>query len=86
MRWRRLMTLEYLTALQGLLRSIVDAEELQQQAEREVQNPGRWGATRAGLLRELGHPEKARAADRLALELTANPAEQAVLQQRIAWT
>jgi hypothetical protein len=45
MRWRRLMTLEYLTALLGLLRSIVDAEELQQQAEREVQNPGRWGLT-----------------------------------------
>jgi len=34
--------LEHLTALQGLLRSIVDAEGLQQQAEREVQNPGRW--------------------------------------------
>ena len=33
------MTLEYLTALLGLLRSIVDAEELQQQAEREFQNP-----------------------------------------------
>jgi RNA polymerase sigma factor (sigma-70 family) len=43
-------------------------------------------ATRAELLRELGHPEQARAADRLALELTANPAEQAVLQQRITWT
>ena len=39
------MTLEYLTALQGLPRSIVDAEELQQQAEREFQNPGRWGLT-----------------------------------------
>jgi hypothetical protein len=39
------MTLEYLTALQGLLRSIGDAEELQQQAEREFQNPGRWGLT-----------------------------------------
>jgi RNA polymerase sigma factor (sigma-70 family) len=43
-------------------------------------------ATRAELLRELGDPVQARAADRLALELTANPAEQAVLQQRIAWT
>jgi RNA polymerase sigma-70 factor (ECF subfamily) len=43
-------------------------------------------ATRAEVLRELGHPDQARAADRLALELTANPAEQAVLQQRIAWT
>ena len=39
------MTLEYLTAPQGLLRCIVDAEELQQQAECEVQNPGRWGLT-----------------------------------------
>jgi hypothetical protein len=39
------MTLEYLTALQGRLRSMVDAEELQQQVEREVQNPGRWGLT-----------------------------------------
>jgi RNA polymerase sigma factor (sigma-70 family) len=45
-----------------------------------------YHATRAELLRELGHPDQARAADRLALELTANPAEQAVLQQRITWT
>jgi RNA polymerase sigma factor (sigma-70 family) len=45
-----------------------------------------YHATRAELLRELGHPDRARAADRLALELTANPAEQAVLQQRITWT
>jgi hypothetical protein len=51
--WRRLMTLEYLTALQGLLQSIVDAEELQQQVEREFQNPGRWGLTSP--LSVLGH-------------------------------
>jgi RNA polymerase sigma factor (sigma-70 family) len=44
-----------------------------------------YHATRAELLRELGHPGQARAADRRALELTANPAEQAVLQQRLAW-
>jgi len=43
-------------------------------------------ATRAELLRELGRPGQARAADRRALELTANPAEQAVLQQRLTWT
>ncbi len=43
-------------------------------------------ATRAELLRQLGRPDQARAADRRALELTANPAEQAVLQQRISWT
>ncbi len=40
-------------------------------------------ATRAELLRELGELEQAQAADRRALELTANPAEQAVLRQRI---
>ena len=44
-----------------------------------------YHATRAELLRELGHPGQARAADRRALDLTANPAEQAVLQQRLAW-
>jgi RNA polymerase sigma factor (sigma-70 family) len=45
-----------------------------------------YHASRAELLRELGHPDQARAADRLALKLTANPAEQAILQQRITWT
>jgi hypothetical protein len=44
-RWRRGMTLEHLTALQGWLRSIMDAEELQQRAEREFQNSGRWSLT-----------------------------------------
>ena len=42
-------------------------------------------ATRAELLRELGDPDEARSADRQALELTANPAEQAVLRQRLSW-
>ena len=42
-----------------------------------------YHATRAELLRELGHPGQAQAADRRALELTANPAEQAVLRQRL---
>jgi RNA polymerase sigma factor (sigma-70 family) len=40
-------------------------------------------ATRADLLRELGNPDLARAADRRALALTANSAEKALLQQRI---
>jgi RNA polymerase sigma factor (sigma-70 family) len=43
-------------------------------------------ATRAELLRALGHPYQARTADERALELTTNPAEQALLQQRINWT
>jgi hypothetical protein len=61
------MTLEYLTALQGLLRSIVDAEELQQQAEREFQNPRSlgphvphfqcWACVEP---RMLGHPDLTR--------------------------
>jgi RNA polymerase sigma factor (sigma-70 family) len=42
-------------------------------------------ATRAEFLRDLGDPERAREADRRALELTANPAEQAVLRRRITW-
>ncbi|NED97735.1 RNA polymerase sigma factor [Phytoactinopolyspora alkaliphila] len=44
-----------------------------------------YHATRADLLRELGDADQARAADRRALELTANPAEQAVLRGRLAW-
>jgi RNA polymerase sigma factor (sigma-70 family) len=44
-----------------------------------------YHATRAELLRALGHPYQARSADERALELTANPAEQALLQQRIDW-
>jgi RNA polymerase sigma factor (sigma-70 family) len=43
-------------------------------------------ATRAELLRELGHPGQARDADRRALRLTANPGERALLQQRIDWS
>jgi RNA polymerase sigma factor (sigma-70 family) len=44
-----------------------------------------YHATRAELLRALGHPYQARSADERALELTANPAEQALLHQRISW-
>ncbi|MQM26892.1 sigma-70 family RNA polymerase sigma factor [Glycomyces albidus] len=42
-------------------------------------------AARAELLRSLGGTEAARAADERALGLTANPAEQALLQGRIDW-
>jgi RNA polymerase sigma factor (sigma-70 family) len=44
-----------------------------------------YHATRAGLLRTLGRADEARAANRRALELTANPAEQALLRRRIDW-
>jgi hypothetical protein len=38
--------LQYLTALDGLLRSLMHPDELERlrrQAERELQDPGRWG-------------------------------------------
>jgi predicted RNA polymerase sigma factor len=40
-------------------------------------------ATRAELLRELGRPTEARLADEQALALTSNPAERALLEQRL---
>jgi RNA polymerase sigma-70 factor (ECF subfamily) len=43
-------------------------------------------ATRAQLLRELGRTDQAADADRRALTLTANPAEQSLLRQRLTWT
>ncbi len=45
-----------------------------------------YHATRAEFLRELDRPDDARAADEHALSLTANPAEQAVLHERLNWT
>ena len=42
-------------------------------------------ATRAELLRAVGQHDRARDADRRALELTANPAERALLRRRITW-
>jgi RNA polymerase sigma-70 factor (ECF subfamily) len=44
-----------------------------------------YHATRAELLRALGQPDQARVADRRALELTTNPAEQAILRRRLDW-
>ncbi len=42
-----------------------------------------WHATRAELLRRLGRIEEARDADRVALTLTGNPAEQGLLRERL---
>jgi RNA polymerase sigma factor (sigma-70 family) len=42
-------------------------------------------ATRAELLRDLGRREEGRQADERALELIANPAQQALLEQRLRW-
>ena len=42
-------------------------------------------ATRAELLRAVGQHDRARDADQRALDLTANPAERALLRRRITW-
>jgi RNA polymerase sigma factor (sigma-70 family) len=42
-----------------------------------------WHATRAELMRRLGRDDDARDADRVALTLTSNPAEQVLLRERI---
>ena len=44
-----------------------------------------YHATRAELLRALGQQDRARVADRRALDLTDNPAERALLHRRITW-
>ncbi|WP_203978122.1 RNA polymerase sigma factor [Planotetraspora silvatica] len=42
-------------------------------------------ATHAELLRALGRPQEAWEADERALKLTANPAQQALLEERLSW-
>ncbi|WP_188193243.1 RNA polymerase sigma factor [Nonomuraea sp. SYSU D8015] len=44
-----------------------------------------YHATRAELLRDLGRRQEARESDERALALTANPAQQALLEERISW-
>jgi RNA polymerase sigma-70 factor (ECF subfamily) len=44
-----------------------------------------YHATRAEILRDLGRAEQARIADRRALELTTNAAQQALLEHRLSW-
>jgi RNA polymerase sigma factor (sigma-70 family) len=44
-----------------------------------------YHAIRSEFLRAVGRPREARAADRRALDLTSNPAEQSLLRQRITW-
>jgi RNA polymerase sigma factor (sigma-70 family) len=64
----------------GSERALVDVDALADDLDRYHL----FHATRAELLRELGRPDEARAADRRALELTENPAERALLQKRLS--
>jgi RNA polymerase sigma-70 factor (ECF subfamily) len=77
-RLHRAIALRY---ARGLGAAMAELDDL----EGELDRYHLYYATRAELLRELGHPDQARAADQRALSLTANPAEQAILQRRITW-
>jgi len=63
----------------GAERALAEIDEMRDELDRYHL----YHATRAAFLRELGRPAEAREADRRALALTDNPAEQALLRERI---
>jgi RNA polymerase sigma-70 factor (ECF subfamily) len=80
-RLNRAIALRYLAGPQAAMRELDDLA-----ADAVLDRYPLLHATRAELLRALGSPEEAREADRRALDLTANPAQRAVLSERISWT
>jgi RNA polymerase sigma factor (sigma-70 family) len=63
----------------GAARALAEIDEMSDELDRYHL----YHATRAAFLRELDRPEEAREADRRALTLTDNPAERALLLERI---
>ncbi|HTJ59755.1 MAG TPA: sigma-70 family RNA polymerase sigma factor [Candidatus Saccharimonadales bacterium] len=63
----------------GAARALAEIEEMSDELDRYHL----YHATRAAFLRELDRPDEAREADRRALALTDNPAERALLLERI---
>ncbi|RSN02021.1 RNA polymerase subunit sigma-24 [Nonomuraea sp. WAC 01424] len=61
--------------------ALAELEELGQALRRYAL----FHATRAELLRDLGRRDEARRADEQALDLTANPAQQRLLEHRLRW-
>jgi len=68
-----------LSHVAGPARALAEVDEMRDELDRYHL----FHATRAQLLRELGRTEDARNADRRALALTENPAERALLEERI---
>jgi RNA polymerase sigma-70 factor (ECF subfamily) len=66
---------------QGTEAALAELKDLGQALERYPL----YHATLAELLRDLGRRDDARRADERALELTANPAQQALLEERVNW-
>ena len=69
----------------GPRNALTDLDGLPDADRRVLEHYPLFHATRAQLLRALGQPDAARAADERALALTANPAQQTLLHQRLAW-
>jgi RNA polymerase sigma factor (sigma-70 family) len=78
-RMHRAIALRYVSGAEAAMAELGDLAD-------QLDSYHLYHATRAELLRELGQPGDARAADERALRLTANPAEQAILQERLRWT
>lgn len=66
---------------QGAVAAMAELEDLAEALDRYHL----YHATRADLLCELGESEAARSADRRALALTENRAQQAILHERLSW-
>ncbi|GAA2639682.1 DUF6596 domain-containing protein [Actinomadura fulvescens] len=65
--------------------ALADLDALPPADRKALQHYPLYHATRAELLRATGRPDAARAADQQALALTSNPAQQALLHQRLSW-
>ncbi|WP_446697340.1 RNA polymerase sigma factor [Thermomonospora cellulosilytica] len=86
-RLHRAVALSHIPPPHGGPRAALDALDSLDAADRRVlERYPLYHAARAELLRAVGRPDQAHAADRRALDLTANPAQQAILRRRLTWT
>ncbi|MGI5170822.1 RNA polymerase sigma factor [Spirillospora sp. CA-253888] len=65
--------------------ALADLDALPPADRKTLESYPLYHATRAELLRATGRSDAARAADRRALDLTANPAQRVLLRQRLSW-
>ncbi|WP_062355475.1 RNA polymerase sigma factor [Herbidospora yilanensis] len=77
-RLHRAIALRYAVSPEAALDELKDLD-------RDLENYPLLHATRAELLRALGRSQEARECDERALALTANPAQQALLAERLSW-
>lgn len=69
----------------GPRNALADLDALPPADRKALEHYPPFHATRAELLRATGHHEAARTADQHALAHTTNPAQHALLQQRLRW-